>query len=80
MSKVYEELEKYAKISDNVKLVMDIIGYAESRGYFLKFSANCNSVQKSTFEDLLMEYFDIDKVKLDRERQELLQDYINGNN
>ena len=70
------ELEKWAKIKDEATIIFDFLDYLSSTEVSLqKYGNNDNLIPlvSSEFGDLVCRCYGIDSVKLETERQELLE-------
>lgn len=73
-------LERFAAISSDYKNIMSFFCFLEEKELSLAEWVNDNRMlpYSGNFEDLLLEYFGIDKEALERERQKLLDSFATG--
>ena len=83
MNKEKEDLPvlgQFAAISSDYKLIRNFFCFLEEKELSLAEWVNDNKMlpYSGNLEDLLLEYFKIDKDELERERQKLLDLFVNG--
>lgn len=83
MNKEKEDLPvlgQFAAISPDYKTIRNFFCFLEEKELSLAEWVNGNKMlpYSGNLEDLLLEYFEIDKNELERERQKLLDLFVNG--